>query len=246
MVQKSGVGFIETMDSLPVSKLPEGPEWTYELKLDGYRLEAVRGEKEVTLYSRRQKVLNGRFSSIAKALEHLPAGTVVDGEIVALGPNGHADFYLLQKFRSATSQIIYYVFDILVHENRGLIRLPLSERRRILGEVIKTETACCVVSGVCSQRSGDAEVCEDTRSRRANSQARRQRLPARKENGPLEKISHQPWTGSSWSAAIFPATSGLIRWLWAFIAAKSLSMRRASAPVSFPGPHAKYSRRSDT
>jgi hypothetical protein len=137
MVQKSRVGFIETMDCLPVSKLPEGREWTYELKLDGYRLEAVRGEKEVTLYSRRRKVLNGRFGYIAKALEHLPAGTVVDGEIVALGPNGHADFYLLQKFRSAESQIVYYVFDILVHEKRDLIRLPLSERRRILGEVVK-------------------------------------------------------------------------------------------------------------
>jgi len=65
MVQKNGAAFIETMDCLPVSKLPEGPEWTYELKLDGYRLEAVRGEKEVTLYSRRRKVLNGRFSYIA-------------------------------------------------------------------------------------------------------------------------------------------------------------------------------------
>jgi ATP-dependent DNA ligase len=97
----------------------------------------VRGEKEVTLYSRGRKVLNGRVGYIAKALEHLPAGTVVDGEIVALGPDGHADFYLLQKFRSAESQIIYYVFDILVHENRDLVRLPLSERRRILGEVLK-------------------------------------------------------------------------------------------------------------
>jgi len=67
MVQKTGAAFIETMDCLPVSKLPEGPEWTYELKLDGYRLEAVRGEKEVTLYSRRRKVLNGRFGYIAKA-----------------------------------------------------------------------------------------------------------------------------------------------------------------------------------
>jgi ATP-dependent DNA ligase len=89
------------------------------------------------LYSRRRKVLNDRFGYIARALEHLPAGTVVDGEIVALGPNGHADFDLLQKFRSAESQIIYYIFDILVHENRDLIRVPLSDRRRILGEVVK-------------------------------------------------------------------------------------------------------------
>jgi ATP-dependent DNA ligase len=35
-------GFIEIMDCLPVSRLPEGPKWTYEIKLDGYRLEAVR------------------------------------------------------------------------------------------------------------------------------------------------------------------------------------------------------------
>jgi hypothetical protein len=34
-------GFVKTMDCLPVSKLPEGPKWTYEIKLDGYRLEGA-------------------------------------------------------------------------------------------------------------------------------------------------------------------------------------------------------------
>ena len=41
-LSKQAAGFIETMDCLSVSKLPEGPEWTYEIKLDGYRLEVVR------------------------------------------------------------------------------------------------------------------------------------------------------------------------------------------------------------
>ena len=58
------------MDCLPVSKLPEGAEWTYDIKLDGYRLEAVRNTKEVTLYSRRQNVLNDRFGYIATSLEY--------------------------------------------------------------------------------------------------------------------------------------------------------------------------------
>ena len=58
---KQAAGFIETMDCLPVSKLPEGPEWTYEIKLDGYRLEVVRSGRETTLYSRRQNVLNQKF-----------------------------------------------------------------------------------------------------------------------------------------------------------------------------------------
>jgi ATP-dependent DNA ligase len=39
-VAKRKADFIETMDCLPVPKLPEGPEWSYELKLDGYRLES--------------------------------------------------------------------------------------------------------------------------------------------------------------------------------------------------------------
>jgi ATP-dependent DNA ligase len=60
-VAKRKAEFIETMDCLPVLKVPEGPEWTYELKLDGYRLEVVRTEGETTLYSRRRNVLNQKF-----------------------------------------------------------------------------------------------------------------------------------------------------------------------------------------
>jgi DNA ligase D-like protein (predicted ligase) len=135
--QKQPAGFIETMDCLPVPKIPEGPEWTYEIKLDGYRLEVVRSAGKTTLYSRRQNVLNQKFHYIATALEDLPEGTVSDGELVALGPDGRPDFNLLQNFRSAESRIIYYAFDILFHKNRSLAALPLSGRRAILGTVIK-------------------------------------------------------------------------------------------------------------
>jgi ATP-dependent DNA ligase len=65
-------GFIETMECLPVSRLPEGPGWTYEIKLDGYRLEAVRTAGRTTLYSRRQNVLNQKFHYIATALKRSP------------------------------------------------------------------------------------------------------------------------------------------------------------------------------
>jgi DNA ligase D-like protein (predicted ligase) len=136
-LHKQSAGFIETMDCLPVSKLPEGPKWTYEIKLDGYRLEAVRRGRETTLYSRRQNVFNKKFPYIAAALKDLPDDTVIDGEVVALGADGQPDFNLLQNFRSAESRIHYYAFDILIHEGRRLIELPLSERRRILGSVIE-------------------------------------------------------------------------------------------------------------
>jgi hypothetical protein len=58
---RQAAGFIEAMDCLPVSRLPEGPQWTNEIKLDGYRLEAVRSAGRTTLYSRRQNVLNQKF-----------------------------------------------------------------------------------------------------------------------------------------------------------------------------------------
>lgn len=125
------------MDCLPVSKLPEGPGWTYEIKLDGYRLEVVRRGHETTLYSRRQNVFNQRFPYIAAALRDLPDDTVIDGEVVALGADGKPDFNLLQTFRSAESRIHYYAFDILIHKGRRLTELPLSERRAILSSVIE-------------------------------------------------------------------------------------------------------------
>jgi hypothetical protein len=57
--------------------------------------------------------------------------------LVALGPDGRPDFNLLQNFRSAESRIVYYAFDILVHEGQRLTALPLLERRAILSGVIE-------------------------------------------------------------------------------------------------------------
>jgi ATP-dependent DNA ligase len=104
---------------------------------NGYRLEVVRSAGKTTLYSRRQNVFNQKFDYIATALEDLPDGTVIDGELVALGSDGRPDFNLLQNFRSAESRILYYDFDILMHKGRLLTGLPLSERRAILSSVIQ-------------------------------------------------------------------------------------------------------------
>jgi DNA ligase D-like protein (predicted ligase) len=130
------VDFIESMECLPVTKIPEGPEWSYEIKLDGYRLEAVKNGGETLLYSRRRNILNTKFGYIADALEKLPDGTVIDGEIVAVDSTGRTDFNLLQNFRSAQGQIHYHAFDVLVHKGKVLTSLPLSERRAILAKIL--------------------------------------------------------------------------------------------------------------
>jgi hypothetical protein len=46
---KTKAVFVEPMDCLPVSKLPEGANWVWEIKLDGYRAVAVKSGGAVTL-----------------------------------------------------------------------------------------------------------------------------------------------------------------------------------------------------
>jgi hypothetical protein len=126
-----------------------------------YRLEAVRNTKEGTHYSRRQNVLNDRFGYIATSLEYLPSGTVIDGEV---GPNGHTDFYLLQRFRSAQSNIVYYAFDILVHEHRDRNHRGISMNRNIIFEDKGRPNALALYSnhrlvGYTNARRGDWPGC---------------------------------------------------------------------------------------
>jgi ATP-dependent DNA ligase len=72
-----------------------------------------------------------------ESLAALTAGTVLDGELVAIDDSGRPNFNLLQNFRTAASRIHYYVFDLLCCEGRDLTRLPLIERRALLKSVME-------------------------------------------------------------------------------------------------------------
>src|SRR6266404_1176089 len=133
---KTEASFVEPMECLSVSKLPEGLEWLWEIKLDGYRALAVKSGTGVTLFSRRRKSLNRQFPHIVEALTDLPAGTVVDGEVVAIDDSGRPDFNLLQNFRAEASRIQYYVFDLLCCKDRDLTGVPLIERRALLRSLV--------------------------------------------------------------------------------------------------------------
>ena len=128
---KRKADFVEPMECLSVSKLPEGTPWSWEIKLDGYRAIAVKVDGSVNLFSRRRKSFNHQYPHSVQALAKLPEGTVVDGEVVALD-EGRPNFNLLQNFRSAASNIHYFTFDLLVFNDRDLTKLPLVERRKVL------------------------------------------------------------------------------------------------------------------
>ena len=124
--------FAEPMLLLPAPTLPEGANWAYELKLDGYRALAIKLEGKVHLRSRNNKDFNARYRSVAKALTSLPNETVIDGEVVALDESGRPSFNLLQNHGSSGAPIVYYVFDVLILEGSDVMTKSLSVRRELL------------------------------------------------------------------------------------------------------------------
>jgi len=78
------------MECALVPKLPEGPQWTFEVKLDGYRAIGVKSSRETILYSRNHKNFNKRFPHIAEALRDLPADTVSPHSIPVLERSQHS------------------------------------------------------------------------------------------------------------------------------------------------------------
>jgi ATP-dependent DNA ligase len=128
--------FIEPMECAPVTKLLDGPGWVYEIKFDGYRAVAVKSDRMVNLFSRRHKSFNHQYPHLVEALGELPEDTVVDGEVVALDDSGRPNFNLLAQFRSGACRIHYFIFDLLVCNDRDLTKLPLRERRDLMKSLL--------------------------------------------------------------------------------------------------------------
>ena len=76
---------------------PEGRDWEYELKFDGYRAIGVETDRGPRLFSRNGRDFTTRFPTIATALGALPRETVIDGEIVAVGEDGRRSFSSLRR-----------------------------------------------------------------------------------------------------------------------------------------------------
>jgi bifunctional non-homologous end joining protein LigD len=133
---KTKAAFIEPMLLLRTEKLPVGPGWIYEIKLDGYRALAIKTAGTVQLRSRNNKDFSERYSPMTRALAKLPNESVVDGEIVAFDEAGKPSFNVLQNYGSATANIFFFVFNLLVLGGRDVTGEPLSVQRQMLEKLV--------------------------------------------------------------------------------------------------------------
>jgi ATP-dependent DNA ligase len=121
--------------ALSRKELPTGEEYSYEVKLDGFRCLAFVDGEEVFLQSRSGKPLGRYFPELV-----LPAGRyVLDGEIVVRGADGREDFDALgQRIHSRVERLSvetparYVAFDLLADDEQSLLERPFSERRAAL------------------------------------------------------------------------------------------------------------------
>ena len=90
--------FVKPMLATAVDRPFSDDDWLYELKLDGYRVQAVVDGDSVKLWTRNRVDAASYFPAFAAAppdwIGHQQA--VVDGEMVALDQDGRPDFSLLQ------------------------------------------------------------------------------------------------------------------------------------------------------
>ena len=131
------------MEARNVVDLPEGKDWLYEPKWDGFRGLVFRKGDEVLIQSKAGQPLARYFPELVDALRNLPQKQfVLDGEIVILS-GGHLDFNaLLQRIHPADSRIrrlaketpvTFLSFDLLVDADRRLITdQHLRERKKVL------------------------------------------------------------------------------------------------------------------
>lgn len=122
-----------------VPRLPEGDDWLYEVKFDGYRALLIKNGEQITIRSRNDRDLTRTYPRLAAAAQGLRAGTaVVDGEIVAVDDEGRPSFQALQH-RGAHPKhtVVFYAFDLLNLNGENLAHRTLIERRARLGRVVE-------------------------------------------------------------------------------------------------------------
>jgi ATP-dependent DNA ligase len=129
--------------ALTRKQLPEGEEWVYEPKLDGFRAIVFVDGNESYIQSRGAKPLSRYFPEL-----RFPKGRyVLDGELVIRDGDGNVVFDNLQmRLHPAESRInllskeipaTFIAFDLLAEGDEKLIKLPLRERRRRLEALTK-------------------------------------------------------------------------------------------------------------
>jgi bifunctional non-homologous end joining protein LigD len=133
-------GFTPPQLATLVNEPPAGADWVHEVKFDGYRLEGLKENDRVRLLTRTALDWTAKFPGIAAEVARLPARrAILDGEAVALLPDGRSSFQALQQriHSDPPGETVFFAFDLLGLDGEDLRPLPLTERKARLAGLLR-------------------------------------------------------------------------------------------------------------
>lgn len=121
-------------------------EWQAEWKWDGIRGQIIKRQGQLFVWSRGEELITEKFPEYGPLLEHLPEGTVIDGEILTYTNDFPLPFQTLQtrigrknvtKKQLQEAPVVFLSYDLLEWEGRDIRTAGLSERRQLLEQVVE-------------------------------------------------------------------------------------------------------------
>ncbi|MBS1301734.1 DNA ligase D [Loktanella sp. SALINAS62] len=119
-----------------VSDPPDGDDWIFETKFDGYRCLAALGKGGTRLWTRNGHDWTDRFQAIAPAFDDLSCdAALIDGEVMARDISGSA-FSSLQAAIKSGRPLVFYAFDLLSLDGKDLTKTPQLARKEALDHLL--------------------------------------------------------------------------------------------------------------
>lgn len=128
------------------SEVPEGDDWVFEMKYDGYRCQAAIAGDQVRLFTRNGKDWTDQFATIVPPLSRITKGTaLIDGELCAFDSKGRTDFSTLKQRLSDGGPLTFFAFDLIEENGEDTAKLKLTERKRRLVALLGSIDASSLV-----------------------------------------------------------------------------------------------------
>ena len=128
-----------------VEDLGEYNEWSAEWKWDGIRAQLIRRDGQLFIWSRGEEIITDKFPELSVALQFIPDGTVLDGELLCFMEGKPMNFNILQKRigrKNVTAKIlkeapaVFIAYDILEHQGTDIRNESFHSRREKLEEIV--------------------------------------------------------------------------------------------------------------
>jgi bifunctional non-homologous end joining protein LigD len=143
---------IQPMLARPGNKIPDSPDYVYEVKWDGLRAMISLDEGQITMHGRNRMELSKQFPELLMPEGFRATSGLFDGEIVCLEADGKPNFRNVIHRMQQTSEAaierakvkypaVCYVFDCLYLDGRAIVNEPLARRREWLEDAIKKDSA---------------------------------------------------------------------------------------------------------